>query len=117
MCGLAGVFTKYNFETKKIKNIVSEMATRLKHRGPDSNGIYTTNKFSVGFQRLSILDTSSKANQPFTDKKKNYILAFNGEIYNYLEIKKKYLHNLDLKSNSDTEVLFHLLRYLLQRPY
>ena len=82
MCGLAGVFTKYNFETKKIKNIVSEMATRLKHRGPDSNGIYTTNKFSVGFQRLSILDTSSKANQPFTDKKKNYILAFNGEIYN-----------------------------------
>ena len=109
MCGLAGVFTKYNFETKKIKNIVSEMATRLKHRGPDSNGIYTTNKFSVGFQRLSILDTSSKANQPFTDKKKNYILAFNGEIYNYLEIKKKYLHNLDLKSNSDTEVLFHLL--------
>ena len=60
MCGLAGVFTKYNFETKKIKNIVSEMATRLKHRGPDSNGIYTTNKFSVGFQRLSILDTSVK---------------------------------------------------------
>ena len=91
MCGLAGVISKNTFKEEKFKKIVKSMTKELHHRGPDSEGIYSSNKFCAGFRRLSILDVSSNADQPFTDKENNYILVFNGEIYNFLELKKKYL--------------------------
>ena len=109
MCGFAGIFTSKIIKKNKLKDMTRGMSQLLKHRGPDSNGVISKKNYSVGFQRLSILDTSKKGDQPFLDKDKNYILAFNGEIYNFIELKEKYLKDIKFKSNSDTEVLFYLL--------
>ena len=109
MCGFAGVFSKNKINIQSVKKNIGTMSRQLEHRGPDSKGIYLDNKFCVGFRRLAILDTSSKADQPFSDNSENHTLVFNGEIYNFIELKKKYLKNQEFKSNSDTEVLFHLI--------
>ena len=109
MCGFAGIISKSNLDKKESKKIIQNMTNQIIHRGPDSKGLYLGERFNLGFRRLSILDISKKANQPFTDLYQNYILAFNGEIYNFIELKKKYFKNFNFKSHSDTEVLFHLL--------
>jgi asparagine synthase (glutamine-hydrolysing) len=90
------------------------MNLTLKHRGPDASGIWISKNKNIGLghTRLSIIDLSKEANQPFVDRTKNYILAFNGEIYNYMEIKKKLIdkgYKFKTK-NSDTEIL--LLSYV-----
>ena len=90
------------------------MNLTLKHRGPDASGIWISKNKNIGLghTRLSIIDLSKEANQPFVDQTKNYILAFNGEIYNYMEIKKKLIDKgYQFKTkNSDTEIL--LLSYI-----
>ena len=77
----------------------------LNHRGPDNVGFYTNNKVSLIHFRLSIIDISDEANQPFISENNN-VLIFNGEIYNYKEIIKKY--NLKCTTSSDTEVILRL---------
>ena len=106
---ICGIISKSNLDKKESKKIIQNMTNQIIHRGPDSKGLYLGERFNLGFRRLSILDISKKANQPFTDLYQNYILAFNGEIYNFIELKKKYFKNFNFKSHSDTEVLFHLL--------
>ena len=113
MCGISGImyFNKKLFVKKKQ---IHNMNLTLKHRGPDSSGIWISKNKNIGFghTRLSIIDLSKEANQPFVDRTKNYILAFNGEIYNYMEIKKKLIdkgYKFKTK-NSDTEIL--LLSYI-----
>ena len=90
MCSISGImyFNKKLFVKKKQ---IHNMNLTLKHRGPDSSGIWISKNKNIGLghTRLSIIDLSKEANQPFVDRTKNYILAFNGEIYNYMEIKKK----------------------------
>ena len=88
MCGFAGVFSKNKINIQSVKKNIGTMSRQLEHRGPDSKGIYLDNKFCVGFRRLAILDTSSKADQPFSDNSENHTLVFNGEIYNFIELKK-----------------------------
>jgi asparagine synthase (glutamine-hydrolysing) len=78
----------------------------LSHRGPDSKGDIFLENFSAIFYRLKILDLSNKANQPMESFNGRYIILFNGEIYNFREIKKKY--KLKTNSNSDTEVIIQL---------
>ncbi len=113
MCGISGIFFfKGNNKVKK-KNLV-KMNKLLEHRGPDGNGSWISSNKKVGFghTRLSILDLTSSANQPFVDNTKNYVITFNGEIYNFKEIKKVLLkkgYSFRTK-NSDTEVL--LLSYI-----
>ena len=86
----------------------------LNHRGPDGKGKWISSTKNIGFghTRLSILDLTSSANQPFVDKTKNYVITFNGEIYNFKEIKQILLRKgYSFKTkNSDTEVL--LLSYI-----
>ena len=80
----------------------------LNHRGPDYCGTYSTENIFLGHTRLSILDLTAAGNQPFGDDDAR--LVFNGEIYNWKELRAKYLPGQDLSSHSDTEVLFLLFR-------
>jgi asparagine synthase (glutamine-hydrolysing) len=103
MCGIAGIINKDNrkISNEEIKNIND----LIKHRGPDDEGYYFSNNFAFGHRRLSILDLSSDGHQPmsYVDK---YTITYNGEIYNYLEIKEELLkEGYIFHSDTDTEVI------------
>jgi asparagine synthase (glutamine-hydrolysing) len=99
MCGIFG-YTG----SEKLEKLFFET---MKHRGPDARGIKKSNNLTLGHLRLSIIDLNLCSNQPF--EKDGSILVFNGEIYNYLELQKKYLSKDCLNTRSDTEVLITLL--------
>jgi asparagine synthase (glutamine-hydrolysing) len=80
------------------------MTECIKHRGPDADGFYHDDQIALGHRRLSIIDLSDAANQPLTDASGRYMIIFNGEVYNYLEIRKT-LSNYPFTTNGDTEVL------------
>lgn len=102
MCGIAGVL---HFSQKEIdRQIISRMTAGMAHRGPDANGIFTEGGVVLGHRRLSIIDLSSSANQPFTDNSGRYIVVFNGEIYNYTEVKLL-IGEYSFKTTSDTETI------------
>ena len=108
MCGLAGVV---NFSRKKLlTQEINESLSSIKHRGPDGDGIWINKKKNIALihSRLSILDLSNNASQPFKSNCGRYLIIFNGEIYNYRILKNKYLYNENFKSNSDTEVILKL---------
>lgn len=100
MCGLAGFISK-NFTTDHL----TQMNNAVKHRGPDAEGLYYNQVSGVGLshRRLSILDLSEAANQPFYSADGRYVMVYNGEVYNFKEIAKKY--NIKCKTISDTEVI------------
>ena len=102
MCGIAAIFGTKKKEFSKIKSMISSIS----HRGPDGQGFYTDDYVSLGSCRLSIFDFSEKGNMPMNDNSKRYYIVYNGEIYNFKELKKKY--NISTKSNTDTEVLIEL---------
>lgn len=104
MCGIVGVFN-LDGERFRMTNLV-EMARTLEHRGPDDEGFYLVGNIGLAHKRLSILDISPKGNQPMTSKDGEWVVVFNGCIYNYRELREE----LKLKghyfiSGSDTEVL------------
>ena len=100
MCGISGFYT--NQLTKKN---LTDMTNVLNKRGPDAMGYYYSkdNGIGLGHRRLSILDLSVEGNQPFYSKCGRYIMVYNGEVYNFKEIAKKY--NIQTKTKSDTEVV------------
>ena len=111
MCGITG-FLSNNFSNyKKMEIIVSNMASRLMHRGPDDYGAWVDGDsiIALGHRRLSILDLSVSGHQPMHSFNKRYVISFNGEIYNHLEIRKKINKesNKELlwRGHSDTETL------------
>ena len=106
MCGIAGIVTKEGMKLSPQK--IKAMAAALAHRGPDDEGFYLKNNVALGHRRLSILDLSSAGHQPMESHDGSCRIIFNGEIYNYLELKKE-LGPRHYKSNTDTEVL--LLAY------
>lgn len=82
----------------------------MRRRGPDNSEIYWGDGFALGHQRLAIIDCSAEANQPFRDATGRYLISYNGEIYNYRELRKELLPaGVELRTNSDTEVLLELL--------
>ncbi|MBF0361103.1 MAG: asparagine synthase (glutamine-hydrolyzing) [Oligoflexia bacterium] len=106
MCGIFGYISPISANN----NINSEKALfNLKHRGPDSSGTLTyggLQQISLSHRRLSIIDLSTTANQPLERKDLNLVITFNGEIYNYLELKKELLlQGYSFQTNSDTEIL------------
>lgn len=103
MCGILGTIPKTE------KNFFKQALDRLKHRGPDDYGIESIkNDITLGHRRLSIVDLSSHGHQPMADHTKRYDIIFNGEIYNFLEIKKLLIQKgYIFHSNSDTEVLLN----------
>lgn len=106
MCGIAGIlFTK----EKKIDYAGFESALNsLKKRGPDSGGIFEHQNGFLGHRRLSIIDTSSTADQPMYDKSNRYCIVFNGEIFNFQSLKKIHFPQESFATHSDTEVLLKL---------
>ncbi len=101
MCGIIGAIG--NFENR-VKSIAIDT---IIHRGPDSSGIYIKEDLFLGHTRLSIQDLSENGNQPMFSDDKRYVIIFNGEIYNHLEIRKELLTNRDFKSSGDTETVLY----------
>lgn len=110
MCGLCG-FKDFNqaVNRSRYEEIINVMMNEINHRGPDSGNFKILDNTVLGFRRLSIQDLSVDGDQPFTSKTQNSILLFNGEIYNFLELKEKYFHNTIMSSSSDTEILIELI--------
>ncbi len=106
MCGINGIvsFQKSSVLTDKVKL----MNAALAHRGPDSDGLFSDESVALGFRRLSIIDLSPLGNQPMSSADGNLVMVFNGEIYNFNEIKKELkLKEYAFRSNSDTEVILY----------
>ena len=109
MCGFVGLYlnNNYNVEVRKLVSILNNMTNTLSHRGPDHKDFYINEKekLAFGFQRLSIIDLKSSANQPMISKNKDWVIIFNGEIYNYKTLKDRLKRKKNYwKSNSDSEV-------------
>lgn len=103
MCGIAGVYSS-NQSAAESKFIVKNMLKSIEHRGPDASGIVQRDNVALGHNRLSIIDLSHESNQPF--EYNNLILTYNGEIYNYVELKDILIKNgYQFRTNSDTEVV------------
>lgn len=100
MCGIAGILGT----NPKNGSTIQLMLEAQKHRGPDAMRSWNGDKVVLGHNRLSILDLSEAANQPMTSHCGNYVIVFNGEIYNYVELKKE-LTSYSFSTTSDTEVL------------
>ncbi len=100
MCGIAGILGK-----NAKSNVIDDMLMVQHHRGPDYKGKWLEEGVALGHNRLSIIDLSNNANQPFSDKTKRYTVVFNGEIYNYIELRKKLKSSYEFQTSSDTEVL------------
>lgn len=101
MCGIAGIL---NFNGKVSEQIVlSKMNKAMSHRGPDAEGIYCEGQIGLCHRRLSIIDLSTVANQPFIDHSDRYVLIFNGELYNYEEVRLRLKYSF--KTTGDTETL------------
>ncbi|WNM20259.1 asparagine synthase (glutamine-hydrolyzing) [Flavobacterium capsici] len=103
MCGIAGIIGN-----QATPEVISKMLQKQKHRGPDFMDYYIEERnVALGHNRLSIIDLSSNANQPFTSDCGNFVLIFNGEIYNYIEIRNELKFKYSFKTQSDTEVLLN----------
>jgi asparagine synthase (glutamine-hydrolysing) len=100
MCGIAGILGK-----NAKSNVIDDMLIVQHHRGPDYTGKWLKEGVALGHNRLSIIDLSNSANQPFFDETKRYVIVFNGEIYNYIELRKKLESSYNFRTTSDTEVL------------
>lgn len=101
MCGICGI-VGCNVEDNLIKAMLESIA----HRGPDDEGIFHDENIFLGHRRLSVLDTSQLGHQPM--EYKDYVIVFNGEIFNYIELRKQLIekkHNFI--TGTDTEVILH----------
>ena len=104
MCGILG---EYSFKgpllnKKDFKNILS----LSENRGPDHTGIYNNKNIQLGFNRLKIIDLTDAGNQPIISQDNRFAMVYNGEVYNYKEIKKKLQsYNINFRGNGDTEVI------------
>ena len=98
MCGITGFYSS-RFSEQDLQ----QMTGVLSHRGPDASGSFLEKKVGLGHRRLSILDLSSRADQPMTSANGRFMLIYNGEVYNFRELTKKL--DIPLRTNGDTEVI------------
>ncbi|MGT2951412.1 asparagine synthase (glutamine-hydrolyzing) [Streptococcus cuniculi] len=103
MCGFVGFYSN----TITDKNVVKEMSDQIAHRGPDSDGYYFDKGINFGFRRLSIIDLN-EGSQPILNESNDIAIIFNGEIYNYQEIREDLVQKgYHFKTHTDTEVILH----------
>ncbi len=113
MCGINGFYSK---SSSGFNDVIEKMNSEISHRGPDNNGIWKDSDAGIffGHQRLSILDLSSAGSQPMHSSSGRYIITYNGEVYNHIEVRKE-LEKLNNKivwqGNSDTETLLEAIDY------
>jgi asparagine synthase (glutamine-hydrolysing) len=115
MCGICGVFSFSGALRPDDAHLVGRMTGVIEHRGPDDSGCYSDGIAALGHRRLSVIDLSSNGRQPMSNEDGSVRIVFNGEIYNFAELKAK--HRLVEKghvfrSATDTEVLLHLYEEL-----
>ena len=112
MCGISGIFSLNGKAIDNLENRINLMNKVLHHRGPDQSGIYISERkiFGLANNRLSIVSPKEKINLPFS-KNKNDFLSFNGEIYNYLDLKKELKEKkINFVTLTDTEVIYEFIR-------
>lgn len=108
MCGILGIFSR---SSATSRSLTEQDAARLHHRGPDGQGIFSDINISLGHTRLSILDLSELGRQPMTHRDGNLTITYNGEVYNYIEIREQLRNKGEtFTSNSDTEVILSAYR-------
>lgn len=106
MCGICGI---YNFKGNVSEEKINLMNSLLAHRGPDDKGSYIKGNIGLGHRRLSIIDLSKNGRNPVSNEDNSLHIVFNGEIYNFRELRKELLEKgHTFKSNTDTEVVLHL---------
>ena len=105
MCGFVGFIDQLDFEKKE--QILPKMMEKIIHRGPDSSGMHISNDIAMGFRRLSFVDLS-EGNQPIYNEDNTKVITFNGEIYNYHELRDELIAKGHIfKTKTDTEVILH----------
>lgn len=110
MCGIAGIIKKNNDKVNREE--IQMMNDAMSHRGPDAEGIYTDDTVGFGHRRLSIVDLSEGGRQPMFSHDKKYLLVFNGEIYNYIELKECLRKKgAEFVTETDTEVIMEAYRF------
>ena len=108
MCGIAGFWqTKNSGKKEELEAMVHKMSETLDHRGPDDAGSWVDEKsgLAMGHRRLSILDLSSRGHQPMESFRGRYVIAYNGEIYNFKELRQELENQVRFKTECDTEVI------------
>lgn len=114
MCGICGGMA-FNQNGGAYLNRIPAAVECLRLRGPDQKGIFTEDAVALGQTRLSVIDLSDAASQPFTDPTGRYTIVYNGEVYNFKELRKPMEQmGVTFRSNSDTEVILNL--YILKGP-
>lgn len=116
MCGITGL---YAFNEVGRFNLINLQRTidKVSHRGPDAQGSYFDDRIGLGHRRLAVIDTSIAANQPMFDAERRYVIIYNGEIYNYRELKRMLENRYHVKftTHSDTEVLLYAYIHLREK--
>ena len=110
MCGIVG---KFNYKLQKAvpQSLIKKMCDKIAYRGPDDHGEYVQGPLGLGHRRLSIIDLSEKGHQPMATADGGLWIVFNGEIYNFLELRKDLIKKgYSFKSDTDTEVILYLYR-------
>jgi asparagine synthase (glutamine-hydrolysing) len=110
MCGVAGII---NFDKRPVSSVdLKKMTDAISHRGPDGEGHWIDENIGIGHRRLSIIDLSHAGHQPMMSRDSQYILSYNGEIYNYRELRNELLAaGCCFNSNADSEVVLNALAY------
>ncbi|TAL61705.1 MAG: asparagine synthase (glutamine-hydrolyzing) [Bacteroidetes bacterium] len=108
MCGISGIV--YFKDRQVYPSELQAMMKTMKHRGPDDESLFTDQGIGFGHVRLSIIDLSAAGRQPMACSDDRFVIIFNGEIYNYLELKKSVVSEFTYKTNTDTEVLLNCFK-------
>ncbi|MCU0287421.1 MAG: asparagine synthetase B, partial [Acidobacteria bacterium] len=108
MCGICGIV---NFDGCPVRESeIRAMMALIKHRGPDDEGVFLDRNTGLGFVRLSIIDLSPAGHQPMISDDGRYVIVFNGEIYNYIELREELAEKYRFRTVTDTEVLLNAYR-------
>jgi len=103
MCGICGII---NFNNATVEETsIRKMMHIMKHRGPDDEGVFMDDNIGLGYVRLSIIDLTSAGHQPMVDNSGRFVMIFNGEIYNYIELKEELKEKYQFKTHTDSEAL------------
>src|SRR6266481_3380977 len=110
MCGICGSLS-FTGPSNQDAVAITQLMKLMERRGPDDAGFWTDQKYSVlGFQRLAILDLSSTGHQPMTTPDGRYAIVYNGEVYNFQELREELQQRgIRFRSSGDTEVVLHAL--------
>ncbi len=112
MCGICGIFS-FNGPLEKPAPLIDSALETLKKRGPEVQASYCRSHVALGHSRLSIIDTSEAANQPFWDDGKENVIIYNGEIYNFRKLRQRLMDKgVSFRTQSDTEVL---LKWIIEK--